>query len=448
MASMSPLTITYVYWLVAISLLTSIVASYAAFSFAERIADSTGARFWIWLIGGASAMGLGIWSMHYLGMLAVKLPVEVSYHVPTVVLSFFMAVAASTVALATVSRKQISFLQIAAGGVLMGGAIGAMHYTGMAAMRSTAMHHYNPAGVVLSMIVAVVFSWMALWISFSARSDHKQREWQRLGGAVLMGSGIAAMHYTGMSAVTFVPAEMLYSPIGTIRVSTLGVLAVALTTAVVLIGALTTAILDQRTYRILQEAHSNLANAQAALIQTEFALRMANLQLKELTIRDGLTKAFNRRHFDASLEAETKRAARTKLPLSLLMIDVDYFKALNDRYGHLAGDECLQKIAHALSAMFSRPEDVVARYGGEEFAIILPGANSSGASTVAQLVRNLVEDLKIPNEDSPIGKFVTVSIGTHTRVPAVGESPADIIAAADAALYEAKTSGRNSVHAL
>jgi diguanylate cyclase len=443
---MGPMTITYVYWLVVISLATSIVASYAAFSFAERVADSTGARYWFWLVGGSSAMGLGIWSMHYLGMLAVELPVEVTYHLPTVTLSLLMAIAASTVALATVSQKKLSLLQVIRGGVLMGGAIGAMHYTGMAAMRSTAMHHYNHSGVALSLAVAVVFSCMALWISFSARSDHEQREWPRIGGAILMGSGIAAMHYTAMRAVTFVPGEMLVSPVGTVRVSTLGVLAVVLTTALVLIGSLMTAILDQRTYRVLQVAHDQLANAQAALIQTDFALRKANLQLKELTIRDALTDVFNRRHFDASLEAESKRAARTNLPLSLLMIDVDYFKALNDRYGHPRGDECLRLIAQALKKKLTRPEDVIARYGGEEFAVILPGANTAGASKVAQILRQVVEDLKFPNADSPLGQFVTVSIGINTRVPAIGESPTEMLVAADAALYLAKTAGRNAVH--
>jgi diguanylate cyclase len=445
---MVPMTITYVYWLVCISLATPIVASYAAFSFAERVADSTGARYWFWLVGGSSAMGLGIWSMHYLGMLAVELPVEVSYHLPTVILSLLMAIAASTVALATVSQKKLSLLQILRGGVLMGGAIGAMHYTGMAAMRSTAMHHYNPSGVALSLVVAVVFSCMALWISFSARSDHEQREWSRVGGAILMGSGIAAMHYTAMSAVTFIPGEMLVSPVGTVRVSTLGVLAVVLTTGLVLIGSLMTAILDQRTFRVLQVAHNQLANAQAALLQTDVALRKANLKLKELTIRDPLTGVFNRRHFDTSLEAESKRAARTKLPLSLLMIDVDYFKALNDRYGHPRGDECLRQIAQVFMAKLTRPEDVVARYGGEEFAIILPGATTAGACRVAQILREAIEDLNFPNAGSPLGPFVTVSIGINSRVPVIGESPAEMLIEADAALYQAKTLGRNSIHSV
>ncbi|MDW5264182.1 MULTISPECIES: diguanylate cyclase [Acidobacteriaceae] len=440
---MTPIATTYVYWLVGVSLCMAIIASYAAFSFAERITVSTGVRFWGWLFGGALAMGLGIWSMHYLGMLAVRLPVEVTYHIPTVLASLLLAVLASAVALWVVSRPRLRVFQIAVGGILMGAGIGGMHYLGMKAMRASAMHHYNDKLVVLSIVVAIVFSWMALGITFFLRNDHLQREWQRLGGAVLMGSGISAMHYTAMAAVTFTPGEMPWSPVGTIRVSTLGIAAVVVTTILVLFGALLTAFFDRMTYHRLQVSHHSLVEAQTALIQSESALREANLQLRSLSIRDGLTGVSNRRHFDETLETELKRAARTKLTVSLLMIDVDYFKALNDRYGHPAGDDCLRKIAGAFTARIRRPQDIVARYGGEEFAVILPGASTEYAFELAESLRLAIEQLEIPNDGSSIGPFVTVSIGIDTRRPEIGEPVTEILAAADAALYLAKTQGRN-----
>ncbi|MEO8735048.1 MAG: diguanylate cyclase [Edaphobacter sp.] len=437
------MAITYIYWLVGLSLCMAIIASFAAFSFAERLTVSIGARFWGWLTGGALAMGLGIWSMHYLGMLAVRLPVEVTYHVPTVLASLLLAIIASAIALSIVSRPKLGLPQIAIGGILMGAGIGGMHYMGISAMRSTAMHHYNLKLVALSLVVAIVFSWMALWISFFLRNYHVQQEWLRIGGAVLMGSGIAAMHYTAMAAVTFTPGEMLYSPIGTVRVSTLGIVAVALTTIFVLFGALLTAFYDRVMYQTLQNSHDRLATAQAALLKSELALREANTQLKDLSIRDGLTGVYNRRYFDETLEAELKRAARTKLTVSLLMIDVDCFKSLNDLYGHPAGDECLREISRIFTMKIRRPQDVVARYGGEEFGIILPAASASWAFKLAESLRLAIEQLQIPHEGSRAGRVVTVSIGIDTRKPEIGESSAEIVVAADAALYLAKVQGRN-----
>jgi diguanylate cyclase (GGDEF)-like protein len=434
---------TYIYWLVGLSLCMAIVASYAAFSFAERLTVSVGARFWGWLTGGALAMGLGIWSMHYLGMLAVRLPVEVTYHVPTVLASLLLAIVASAIALSVVSRPKLGFPQIAIGGILMGAGIDSMHYMGMSAMRSSAMHHYNLELVGLSIVVSIVFSWMALWISFFLRNDHVQQEWLRIGGAVLMGSGIAAMHYTAMAAVTYTPGEMLYSPIGTVRVSTLGIVAVTRTTVFVLFGALLTAFYDRVMCQTLQNSHDRLATAQAALLKSELALREANTQLKDLSIRDGLTGVYNRRYFDETLESELKRAARTKLTVSLLMIDVDCFKTLNDLYGHPAGDECLREIARIFKMKIRRPQDVVARYGGEEFGIILPAASASWAFKLAESLRLAIEQLQIPNEGSHAGRIVTVSIGIDTRKPEIGEPSEEIVGAADAALYLAKTQGRN-----
>lgn len=419
---MNPIAVTYVHWLVAASIAMSIIASYAAFSFAERVAASKEARSLAWLSGGASAMGLGIWSMHYLGMLAVQLPVEVVYYVPTVLASLGLAVFASAVALALVSRERMGWQQLAIGSLLMGGGIGGMHYIGMAAMRSSAMHRYSPPVVALSIIVAVVFSSMALWISYYVRNNPAQQEWLRMAGAVLMGCGIAAMHYTAMSAVTFFPGGMTYDSKDTVWVTTLGVAGVVLTACLGLLVALVAAFLDRKKYRALQASID---------------------ELRTLSIQDALTGVFNRRYFEETFIAEWKRAARTRRPIALLMLDVDCFKMLNDRYGHTAGDECLRKLANTLVEEIRRPGDFIARYGGEEFAIVLPGANAEGSLRVAETLRVSIQALKIPNEDSTAGKFVTLSIGVCSTRPNANESAMEMLEAADAALYLAKARGRN-----
>jgi diguanylate cyclase (GGDEF)-like protein len=248
---MHPLQTTTIDWLVAVSILISIVSSYAAFSFADRMASSKGATFYFWLGSGSLAMGLGIWSMHYLGMLSVRLPIDVAYHIPTVFLSLLLAIFASATVLLVVSRAHPTTLQKNAGSLLMGAGIGGMHYIGMHAMRCAAMHEYRLSLVIVSVIVAVVFSRMAIAIAFSLRSDSAQPELMRLGGAIVMGLGIAAMHYTAMAAVTFMPSTAPYSTQDTMHINTIGILGVATVTALILIGTLVSALFDRRVYEEL-----------------------------------------------------------------------------------------------------------------------------------------------------------------------------------------------------
>jgi diguanylate cyclase (GGDEF)-like protein/PAS domain S-box-containing protein len=168
--------------------------------------------------------------------------------------------------------------------------------------------------------------------------------------------------------------------------------------------------------------------------------KQAQLALEQLATRDGLTGLANRRCFDQTLQAEWQRALRQQQPLSLLMVDVDNFKQYNDAYGHLGGDECLQRIACAVASEM-RANDLVARYGGEEFAVILPNQALKGAAIVAERIRCRVEQLQMPNMDT----HVTVSIGAATALPAPHNEISQLIATADAALYRAKHMGRNRI---
>ncbi len=187
-----------------------------------------------------------------------------------------------------------------------------------------------------------------------------------------------------------------------------------------------------------KEAEEELKRVNEKLIE-------ANKKLEHLANYDVLTEVANRRNFMDTFEKEWKRSRRNKLPLSLIMIDVDFFKAYNDNYGHQAGDECLKNIAPLLQEVLTRPGDMVARYGGEEFVVILPETNLEGTILIAEKLRSKVESAKIPHDLSTISDYVTVSLGTATTIPNIRKKPDSLIAAADKALYKAKRNGRNRI---
>ena len=173
-------------------------------------------------------------------------------------------------------------------------------------------------------------------------------------------------------------------------------------------------------------------------------LQKANHELDRLSRTDYLTGVANRRFFEETLEREWSRATRGKYPVTLLMIDVDYFKTYNDRYGHIEGDYCLQQVARALTVSIKRPADQVARFGGEEFVVLLPETDE-GAMALAERCRRKVEELQIEHEDSEVSEYVTISIGVATLTPAGRQPSRALVKAADDALYQAKEQGRNRV---
>jgi diguanylate cyclase (GGDEF)-like protein len=178
--------------------------------------------------------------------------------------------------------------------------------------------------------------------------------------------------------------------------------------------------------------------------QTE-ELRLVNEELQYLALADGLTGVANRRRFEDFLAAEWRRASRSHGPISLLLLDIDHFKLYNDRYGHQAGDECLARIAAAVTAAVSRPSDLLARFGGEEFVIVLGGTDLQGALMIAREASAIVQGLRIPHAGSPTSEVVTVSIGAAATAVSDTMSESALIRAADAALYRAKADGRNCI---
>jgi diguanylate cyclase (GGDEF)-like protein/PAS domain S-box-containing protein len=184
----------------------------------------------------------------------------------------------------------------------------------------------------------------------------------------------------------------------------------------------------------------DISGRKAAEEDLEKAFRL----VESLASLDGLTEIANRRRLDQVLEHEWRLATRTVSDISLLLIDVDHFKAYNDIYGHLAGDDCLRRLAKVILEMVARPSDLVARYGGEEFAVVLPNTPPTGAMQVADRIRAAVQELDMPHEGNT-HRVVTVSIGCATQTPEMDSKLDGLIDAADHALYRAKNAGRNAI---
>ena len=182
-----------------------------------------------------------------------------------------------------------------------------------------------------------------------------------------------------------------------------------------------------------------------ARVRNHLQLKSYRDFLEYLSLTDGLTGVPNRRRFDVYLESEWRRARRNGAPISLVILDIDLFKAYNDGYGHPAGDECLRRVAGALVGCVRRPADLVARYGGEEFACLLPDTELDGAVSVAEQIRKNIDELNIPHAHSSVSGRITVSMGVASRVPEGAETPADLVRRADECMYEAKRGGRNQV---
>jgi diguanylate cyclase (GGDEF)-like protein/PAS domain S-box-containing protein len=257
-----------------------------------------------WLVGGATAMGLGIWAMHYIGMLAFSMAMPVLYDFPTVALSLFAAIAASAVALFVVSRRTMGRKREIAGSVVMGSGIAAMHYIGMAAMRVPAQIHYNPVTVVFSLILAIGISLVALILAFRVR-DEKRTSKRKILSALVMSSAIPLMHYTGMAAASFFPSDKEPDFSHAVGISNLGIAAISVTTLLVLILAIVTAFLDRllaAQKALLQasregESHfKNLAEAIPQIIWTSNGDGIADYFNKQWYEYTGLDEERSRQH--------------------------------------------------------------------------------------------------------------------------------------------------------
>jgi len=415
---------TYNLLLVLISFVVAAIASYVALSTTGRITASSGRTARWWLGGGACAMGFGVWSMHFIGMLAFKLPISQGYDLLITGWSLLIAVAASGYALWMVTRPTLSLTQLLGGGVVLGCGIAAMHYVGMAALRIQPGIDYDPLWFALSVLIAIAASVAALWISFVLRGEGREHLLRlRLAAAGVMGLAIAGMHYTGMAAARFAEGSICAAAVAGVSSQWLASL-VGTSTFAILGIALVTSVLDRR----LQERTAVLAAS----------LAKANNELAHLALHDGLTRLPNRVLLEDRLNQAIENARRARRCFAVMFIDLDGFKGINDAYGHQVGDRLLLQLSSSLLESL-RPEDTVARLGGDEFVVLAAIDAPEDAAAIADKLMRLA---RVPLEVERTEVAVSASIGVAIY-PEDGRRAQDLLANADAAMYAVKERGRN-----
>ncbi|HVW70209.1 MAG TPA: diguanylate cyclase, partial [Steroidobacteraceae bacterium] len=410
---------TYNPWLVCLSIAVAIFVSHTALRLSTRVARSHGMASRLWLGGGAVAMGCGIWSMHFIGMLALSLPIALAYDIPTTLLSLCIAIFTSGFALAIANRPKISSLHLALGAVLLGGGIAAMHYVGMAAIRITPMITYEPGLLLASILIAIGASYAALWLFFHLRSEGTWvMRTARVGAAFVMGLAISGMHYTGMAASRFSPDSFCIGA-GTTDQRWLAVMIAVPAVAVL---SITTILL---VYDAHLESRTRKHNAQ---------LERANAKLEHAATHDALTGLPNRVLLADRLAQATAQGERHSRGFAVLVVDLDRFKAINDSLGHIAGDDMLKEVAHRLNHLL-RKADTLARLGGDEFVLVLNEISGprDAESVATKVLGALAEPVTLSGLDVQISASIGVSI-----FPEDGLEAETLLQHADAAMYHAK----------
>ena len=528
--------------LVAASVAVATLASFTALNLAGRllVADRS-ARPW-WLLAAAVALGGGIWSMHFVGMLAFVMPMSVAYDVQLTLVSLALPIVVVGAGFLALSRYGNGLAPLLAAGLLAGAGVVVMHYTGMAAMRMPGVGiGYDPWLVAASVAIAVVAATAAFWLAFRTT-----KTWERLIAALVMGIAIAGMHYTAMAAASF-RMDIHVGPSLRPAIEP-GILAVAVVSAasiLLLLGLITAffdrklAVLTAREAMALKQSeerlralHRNASDIVAILDRAgrfayeassawsilgygteellerslldfvpphqagdvekflnlllarpgsratiELAARHADgswrdfevfgknllhdpaigglvvnmrdiserkrlmAELERLSETDALTNTLNRRGFLKQAEREFERTRRTGQPLTIVMVDIDHFKAVNDGFGHAAGDLVLAMVADCCRRQ-SRHIDILSRFGGEEFIILLTDASLEAANRIVTRLHQAIAGSRVSTIKGEVA--VTASFGLATVDPAALDLET-AIRLADEALYEAKNSGRNCI---
>ncbi|ALI03781.1 cyclic di-GMP phosphodiesterase [Pseudomonas sp. FW306-02-F02-AA] len=409
--------------LVLISLCVAILASYTALDLTGRIATAKGRAVHFWTAGGALAMGIGVWSMHFIGMLAFRLPIILGYDIGITALSLVIAILSCGFALWLVSQPRMPGWQLAFGALIMGAGISGMHYTGMAAMRMQPGIDYDPTLFGASLVIAVGASAAALWIAFRLRQNTPYVRLVRGGAAVIMGIAIVGMHYTGMAAARFAEGSYCGATVDGLSGKGLDNL-VLVTTLAVLSIALLTSILDAR----LEARTAELANS----------LTLANRELTQLALHDPLTGLPNRVLLADRIDQAMHVVQEQGGCFALMFIDLDGFKPVNDAFGHHIGDQLLREVGVRLREDL-RGQDTLARIGGDEFVLLVQLAEPDDALRLAARQVGLISRaFRVAEHDLQISASVGIAV-----YPGNGQTPQELLMNADAAMYHAKGAGKN-----
>lgn len=422
---------SYSVWLVALSLAVAVLASFTALDLSGRIYLLThrGMRH-AWLAVGATAMGIGIWSMHFIGMLALSLSpswspltshaaIPLGYDPVITAGSLGIAILISWAALWLVANERFTAWRLGGAGITLGVGIAAMHYSGMAAMRMEPGIEYDPLLFTASVLIAIAAATAALWIAQTLRDGSLRYVMaKRIGAAVVMGLAITAMHYTGMAAANFAPGAICGAASSVS--SPWLVTTVSMFTFLILVTTLLVSRLDART--------SFLANSVLQL----------NTQIARMATYDALTDLPNRRALHDAAARTLINSRRDQRRFAVLFMDLDGFKTINDSLGHNVGDDVLRAFAKRLRKNVNG-DDVVARLGGDEFVVLLGSLSSPEvAGRVAQrLLDDMRDGLRVGNQSLHVMPSIGVAV-----YPDDGESIDILLKHADTAMYEAKRAGR------
>ncbi|MDW3567722.1 putative bifunctional diguanylate cyclase/phosphodiesterase [Enterobacter asburiae] len=406
--------------LIAISYLVAFIASFVALDSAGKIPLSSRKAALFWRIAGGVTLGIGIWSMHFIGMLSMQMPMMMSYDLWLTLASLGVAVVASATALniAVAGKKLSPFRLIFATAILSAGVV-SMHYIGMAALMLDGSIIWDRRLVGLSVVIAVVASGTALWLAFRLRDKRKGVFIDRIIAAFVMAAAICAMHYTGMSAAQFQEmAHTLPGGIGELGLS----IWVSVTTLCLLGVMLIISLIDshRRTSRLTDNLHQ------------------LNRQLELQARFDALTGLANRHQMDLRMQDCLRSALLSKKPFAVIFLNVDHFKRVNDTWGHGVGDELLIAVAQRITARLTR-EMTLARLGGDAFILLVPECDDDRLNA---LVTALLEDVRRPLSVCGHTLSTTISAGV-SLYPQDGETLHELKLKADAALHRVKEEGRN-----
>ena len=409
--------------LVFISLCVAILASYTALDLTGRIATARGRGMYLWIGGGALAMGFCVWSMHFIGMLALELPITLGYDLGLTLWSLLVAILSSGFALWLVSQPRLPALQLLFGALIMGAGISAMHYSGMAALRMQPGIDYDPTLFSLSLLIAVGASAAALSIAFRLRKQMPYVRLARAGASIIMGLAIVGMHYTGMAAANFPQGSFCGAAFDGLSGKGLDTL-VLVSSLAVLVIALLTSIFDAR----LEARTAVLANS----------LSQANEELTQLALHDTLTGLPNRILLADRISQAMAETTELGGFFSLMFIDLDGFKPVNDAFGHHVGDLLLREVALRLREQL-RSQDTLARIGGDEFVLLVRLNEPDDAPRVAaRQVSLLSKSFRVGEHDLQISASVGIAL-----FPGNGLTAEELLMNADAAMYHAKGAGKN-----
>lgn len=391
---------TYNYSIVALSILIAILASYSALNITAKISHASSKTRFFWLCSGAVVMGTGVWSMHFVGMLAFHLDVKVKYDISLTVLSLFASVVSSFIAFYITMPKDINWVKIAIGGMFMGSGIVTMHYTGMEAMIMTAQLSYDRFYWVLSAVIALVVSYAALLLFLRFR-NHTRASFLKWISAVVMGFAVCGMHYTGMKAAMFHQHSGMAMESGE-SMDPFLLYGVTLTIAIILLVSWGAIFLDRNV-------------------------------LERMAYQDTITGLPNRNEMNRFFDTHAGNES-----IGVLFLDLDQFKAINDTLGHHIGDLLVQEVGSRLR-QFVQGNRQAFRIGGDEFLIVVKNCDSAQAEGLA---KEILLQIKKPYRINGNELYVTGSIGIS-----IGSIRSDdrsiLLKNADTAMYQAKKSGKN-----